>query len=139
MTAIKPLNWVPTAGIGYTVVRRADGGMHFIFTSADEATLKHWRDFAIQHLYDSDRLTRNLYDLRALTDFSESAIRFALEPTSDPSARNLRVAAVVANVTVKAAVEQIAALTPATSVNLRIFTDIERAEEWLAQPLEQMI
>jgi hypothetical protein len=139
MTAIKPLNWVPKAGIGYTVVRRADGGMHFIFTSADESTLKHWRDFAMQHLYDSDRLTRNLYDLRALTDFPEEAIRFALEPTSDPSARNLRVAVVVANDTVKVAVEQVAALIPPTGVDLRIFTDLEKAEEWLAQPLEQMI
>jgi hypothetical protein len=93
----------------------------------------------MQHLYDSDRLTRNLYDLRALADLSEDAIRFALEPTSDPSARNLRVAAVVANDSVKAAVEQIAALTPATGVNLRIFTDLESAEAWLAQPLEQVI
>ncbi|MFZ6026694.1 MAG: hypothetical protein ACOYYS_03175 [Chloroflexota bacterium] len=139
MTAIKPLNWVPTAGIGYTVVRRADGGMHFIFTSADAATLTHWRDFAMQHLYDSDRLTRNLYDLRALADFPEEAIRFALEPTNDPAARNLRVAAVVANDAVKTAVERIAALTPPTGVDLRVFTDLEKAEAWLAQPLERVI
>ena len=139
MTAIKPLNWVPTAGIGYTVVRRADGGMHFIFTSDDLATLKHWRDFAMQHLYDSDRLTRNLYDLRALTNLSNEAIRYALEPTGDPAARNLRVATVVANDAVKSALERIAALTSPTGIDLRIFTELESAEEWLSQPLEQII
>jgi len=139
MTSIKPLNWVPTAGIGYTVVRRPDGGMHFIFTSDDEKTLQHWRDFAMSHLYESDRLTRNMYDLRALTSLSNEAIRFALEPTSDPSARNLRVAVVVANAEVQNAMQRLAALTPPTGIDLRIFTDLVEAEEWLSQPLDQII
>ena len=64
MTEPKPLNWSPTPGIGYTVVRRADGGMQLTFTDLSEATLKHWHDFSLEHLFDSDRLTRNLYDLR---------------------------------------------------------------------------
>lgn len=139
MTILKPLNWTPTAGIGYTVVRRADGGMHFIFTSADETTLKHWRDFSMQHLFESDRLTRNLYDLRALDEFSEDGIRFALETTSDPAARNLRVAVVVSNQNVQGAIERLAALTPPTGVDLRIFADLEKAEEWLSESLEKVI
>ncbi len=47
---IKPLNWKPAANIGYTVVRRADGGMHFTFTDTTKATLDHWREFSMDHL-----------------------------------------------------------------------------------------
>ena len=39
MTEPKPLNWTPTPGIGYTVVRRGDGGMTLTFTDLTDATL----------------------------------------------------------------------------------------------------
>ena len=45
--AIKPLNWTPEPGIGYTVVRRPDGGMHYTFTNISHKTLIHWREFAL--------------------------------------------------------------------------------------------
>ncbi len=94
--AIKPLNWKPQPGIGYTVARRPDGGMHYTFTDVSPATLLHWREFALQHLYDSDRLTRNLYDLRQLDSIPDEAIKIALEANSDPAARHIRVAVVLA-------------------------------------------
>ena len=89
---IKPLNWKPAPGVGYQVTRRPDGGMQFQFSDVSPVTLQHWREFSIQHLYDSDRLTRNLYDLRALVELPEAAVRVALEVNNDPSARNIRLA-----------------------------------------------
>ena len=136
---LKPLNWTATPGIGYQVVRRPDGGMQFTFTDVSPATVKHWRDFSIQHLYNSDRLTRNLYDLRRLTDVSDEAIRVALEVNSDPSARNIRLAVVVANEKVRQAILKIADLTPAGGVETHIFTQIDEAEAWLARPLENLV
>jgi hypothetical protein len=131
---VKPLNWKPEPGIGYIAMRRPDGGMQITFTDASKATLLHWRGFALSHLYDSDRLTRNLYDLRAILDLSEEAIQVALEVNSDPSVRNLRVAVVVANEQVRHAIQQIAALTPG-GVEMDVFTDIDQAETWLSRPL----
>ncbi len=32
MNQIKPLNWTPKPGVGFTVVRREDGGMTLTFT-----------------------------------------------------------------------------------------------------------
>jgi len=139
MPDIKPLNWKPTTGIGYTVVRRPDGGMYFTFLDVSPTTLKHWRDFAEQHLYDSDRLTRNLYDLRALADIPEEAIRVALEVNSDPAARNIRLAVVVANQAVGDAIRKIAALTPGAGVQAKIFTDFYAADSWLAESLEKLV
>jgi hypothetical protein len=139
MPDLKPLNWSPAPGIGYNVVRRPDGGMHFTFTDVSPATVKHWRNFSIQHLYDSDRLTRNLYDLRLLTEISEEAIRVALEVNSDPSARNIRLAVVVANENVRQAILKIADLTPAGGVEAHIFTDLEEAETWLSRSLEKLV
>lgn len=136
---IKPLKWTPAPDIGYTVVRRADGGMHFTFTDLTRPTLEHWRDFALQHLYDSDRLTRNLYDLRQVESISEEAVRFAIEANSDPASRNIRLAVVVASETVKKAILEIAALTPASGVEMKIFTDMQDAETWLNRPLTTMI
>src|SRR3989304_6186112 len=97
MTEPKPLNFTPTAGIGYTVIRRGDGGMTLTFTELSDATLKHWHEFAMEHLLGSDRRTRNLYDLRGVKEIPEKAIRAAVEVNSDPSARNIRLAVVVAN------------------------------------------
>jgi hypothetical protein len=139
MPELKPLNWNPAPGIGYTVIRRPDGGMLFTFTDVSPDTVKHWRNFSIQHLYDSDRLTRNLYDLRQITDIPEEAIRVALEVNSDPSARNIRLAVLVANDTVRQAILKIADLTPAGGVDTRIFTDLNEAEEWLSRPLEKLV
>jgi hypothetical protein len=136
---IKPLNWVPDPTVGYSVVRRPDGGMHYIFTDATDRTLTHWREFALQHLYDSDRLTRNLYDLRQIKTIPQEAIQFAVEANSDPAARNIRVAVLVANSLVKRAIEEIAALSAPGGVELGIFDDEAKAEEWLSRPLTTMV
>lgn len=139
MTDIKPLNWTPKPGIGLSVVRRADGGMNLTFTDLSDATLSNWREFAMEHLLGSDRRTRNLYDLRAVKEIPEKAIRAAVEANSDPSARNIRVAVVVADETVANAIREVAALALAgTASAMKIFTDVNEAETWLARPLDQI-
>ena len=139
MTESKPLNWEPAPGIGYTVVRRGDGGMTLTFSDLSEATLKHWRSFALDHLLGSDRRTRNLYDLRTVREIPEKAIRAAVEANSDPSARNIRLAVVVANQKVADAIREVAALAlPETAAAIKIFTDINEAEAWIARPLDQI-
>ncbi|GAB4522619.1 MAG: hypothetical protein Fur0018_04560 [Anaerolineales bacterium] len=135
----KPLNWEPSPDVGYVVVRRPDGGMHFTFSDLSPHTLEHWRMFALTHLLDSDRLTRNLYDLRLLGDISDEAIHYALELNNDPSTRNIRLAVVVSSEAVLEAVERIAALTPSGGVEMRIFLDLEAAEAWLSEPLTKII
>ncbi|HKZ44761.1 MAG TPA: hypothetical protein VJZ78_06960 [Anaerolineales bacterium] len=139
MTEIKPLNWKPVPGIGYTVVRRPDGGMDYTFTDLSEETIKHWQEFSHQHLLDADRLTRNLYDLRLVEHVSQKAITTAIEVNSDPAARNIRLAVLVANGEVADAIRKIAALalTPASAA-IKIFTDGEEAENWLSRPLDQL-
>ncbi len=134
----KPLNWAPEPGIGYVVVRRPDGGLQVTFTDVSHATLDHWREFALGHLLDSDRLTRNLYDLRAIRELPEEAIQYALEVNADPSVRNLHVAVVVNDARVKKSIEEIAALTPG-GVELAVFTDFTEAEAWLSRPLTHII
>jgi len=139
MTEPKPLNWTPAAGVGYTVIRRGDGGMTLTFTDLSEATIKHWREFALEHLLGSDRRTRNLYDLRAVKEIPEKAVHTAIEVNSDPSARNIRLAVVVANEKVAEALRNIAALAlPETAAAMKIFTDINIAEAWLARSLDQI-
>lgn len=139
MNEIKPLNWTPKPGVGFTVVRRDDGGMNLTFTNLSDATLADWRAFAMEHLLGMDRRTRNLYDLRAVKEIPEKAIRAAVEANSDPSARNIRVAVVVANEEVANAIRQVAALAvPGTAAALKLFTDIDEAEAWLARPLDQI-
>jgi hypothetical protein len=139
MNEIKPLNWTPKPGVGFTVVRRSDGGMNLTFTDLSDATLNDWREFAMEHLLGMDRRTRNLYDLRAVKVIPEKAIRAAVEANSDPSARNIRVAVVVANEEVANAIRQVAALAlPGTASALKLFTDIEEAEAWLARSLDQI-
>ena len=112
MTQPKPLHWAPAEGIGYTVVRRDDGGMNLTFTDLSDETINHWREFAMEHLLGADRRTRNLYDLRAVKEIPEKAIRMAVEANSDPSARNIRVAVVVADEKVALAIRDVA--TPAS-------------------------
>jgi len=139
MTEIKPLNWTPKPGIGLSVTRRGDGGMTLTFTDLSDATINDWRDFAMEHLLGVDRRTRNLYDLRAVKEIPENAIRMAVEANSDPSARNIRVAVVVADEKVADAVRNVAALALAgTASAMKIFTDIDEAEAWLARPLDQI-
>jgi hypothetical protein len=139
MTEIKPLNWAPKPGVGLSVVRREDGGMNLTVTDLSDATLNDWRDFAMEHLLGSDRRTRNLYDLRAVKEIPEKAIRMAVEVNSDPSARNIRVAVVVADEKVAAAIREVTALAlPETAAALKLFTNINEAEAWLVRPLDQI-
>jgi len=136
---IKPLKWSPKPGIGYTVSRRPDGGMNITFTDVTRATLEHWREFALEHLLDSDRLTRNLYDLRRIQELPQEAIQYAVEVNNDPSVRNIRLAVVVASEQVRLMVEEIAALTTPGGVEMSIFSDLAEAEAWLARPLTQVL
>jgi hypothetical protein len=138
-TDIKPLNWKPAANIGYTVERRPDGGMNFTFTDTSKATLDHWREFSLAHLLDSDRLTRNLYDLRPLSDISEDAIKYAIELNNDPSVRNIRLAVVATNEKVREALKEVAALTTPGGVEMGLFRTIEEAETWLDRPLTLVV
>jgi hypothetical protein len=139
MNEIKPLNWTPRPGVGFTVVRRDDGGMTLTFTDLSDATINDWRKFAMEHLLGVDRRTRNLYDLRAVQEIPEKAIRMAVEANSDPSARNIRVAVVVADEKVAGAIREVAALAlPGTASAMKLFTDINEAEAWLARPLDQI-
>ena len=139
MTEIKPLNWTPKPGVGFSVVRRGDGGMTLTFTDLSDATLKDWHDFALEHLLGADRRTRNLYDIRAVKEVPEKAIRMAVEANSDPSARNIRVAVVVADDHVAKQVREVAALALAgTASAMKIFADMNEAEAWLGRPLDQI-
>jgi hypothetical protein len=114
--------------------------MQLTFTDVSHQTLAHWRAFAMQHLEDSDQLTRNLYDLRQVEDISKEAIQFAVEANSDPSTRNIRLAVVVASEKVRDAILEIAALTtsPGGGSSLKLFADMDEAEEWLSRPLDTM-
>jgi hypothetical protein len=140
MTESKPLYWKPEAGIGYTVIRRPDGGMVLTFTDLSDVTIQHWHDFALEHLLASDRLTRNLYDLRQVKDIPEKAVHTAIEVNSDPAARNIRVAVVVNSDKVANSVRELYYQSlPETSAAIKIFTDIDAAETWLVRPLDQMV
>ncbi|GAB1472267.1 hypothetical protein MASR2M66_31450 [Chloroflexota bacterium] len=139
MSDSKPLNWTTEPGIGYAVIRRGDGGMTLTFSDLSEATMEHWHQFALEHLMGADRRTRNLYDLRAVPEIPEKAIRMAVDANSDPSARNIRVAVVVASQAVADGIRKVAAMAGAESASaMKIFTDINEAEAWLARPLDQI-
>ena len=132
---IKPLRWSAAPGVGYSVTRRSDGGLNVVFTDITHATLAHWREFALEHLLNSDRLTRNLYDLRQVKELPREAIQYAIEVNTDPSVRNIRLAVVVASPQVRQMVEEIEALTAPGGVEMAIFVNLEEAEAWLARPL----
>jgi hypothetical protein len=139
MTEIKPLNWTPKPGVGLSVVRRGDGGMNLTFTDLSEATINDWREFAMEHLLESTGRTRNLYDLRAVKEIPEKAIKMAVEANSDPAARNIRVAVVVTDDRVAEAIRDVGSLALAgTASAMKIFTDINEAEVWLSRPLDQI-
>ncbi len=136
--SVKPLNWTHEPGIGYHVVRRNDGGMHYVFTDLSEATVTHWLNFANEHLLDADRLTRNLYDLRQVDKISENVINAAIQANSDPSARKIRIAVVVANDVVAEGIRKVAALADTNfAADIHIYTEVEEAEAWLSLPLDQ--
>jgi hypothetical protein len=139
MDELKPLNWKHKPGVGYTVARRADGGMNLNFTDLSEATLADWREFAIEHLMGSDRLTRNLYDLRDVQHISEKAIKLAVEVNSDPSTRNLRVAVLVASESARESIMNVAAGAVGSGAAIRIFTSMAEAEAWLMKSMEQIV
>ena len=140
MTETKPLYWKPEPGIGYSVQRRPDGGMTITVTDLSDATIQHWRDFALEHLLGMDRLTRNMYDLRQVKEIPEKAVHAAIEVNSDPAARNIRVAVVVNSEKVANAVRELYYQSlPETSAAIKIFTDMDAAEAWLSRPLDQMV
>lgn len=139
MTELKPLNWKKKDNIGYTVARRADGGMDVRFTDLSDATIADWKEFAFDHLFGSDRLTRNLYDLRDVQEFPESAIKMAIEVNNDPSTRNLRVAVLVKNDQVRDSILTVVAGAIASGAAIKIFTDLAAAEAWLTNAVEQIL
>jgi hypothetical protein len=135
---VKPLNWSADPEVGYSVSRRPDGGMNVRFSRLTPETLKHWREFALQHLLDSDRLTRNLYDLREIDYLSDEAVAYAVEVNNDPAVRNIHLAVVTSNEQVTQAVHEIAALTTG-GVEMVVFKDMESAEAWLNRPLTLIV
>ena len=137
----KPLNWTPQAGVGFTVVRRLDGGMHFTFTDVERPTLEAWREFALQHLMDAKGATRNLYDLRAVANITQEAIQFAVEANSDPAARNIRLAVVVTSDEVADALREVDAFTALQGVGTQmgLFVSLTAAEEWLNKPFSPLL
>jgi hypothetical protein len=87
----------------------------------------------------SDRLTRNLYDLREVPDIPEKAIKMAVEVNSDPSTRNLRVAVLVGSESARDAIMNVAAGAVGSGAAIRIFTQLAEAEAWLLKSTEQIV
>ena len=139
MTDNKPLNFTPDPSIGFTAERRADGGMNLIFKDITHETLGHWHQFAEEHLLGSDRLVRNLYDLRQVERLSEEAVQVALELNSDPSTRNIRLAVVVSSNQVRDSIQRINDLSASGGSRMAIFTNLDEAEAWLNRPIESMV
>lgn len=135
----KPLNFTPDPSIGFTAERRADGGMNLVFIDVTHETLGHWHQFAEEHLLGSDRLVRNLYDLRQVERLSEEAVQVALELNSDPSTRNIRLAVVVASEQVRESIQKINDLSASGGSRMAIFTNLDEAEAWLNRPIESMV
>jgi hypothetical protein len=135
----KPLNFKPDPSIGFTAERRADGGMNLIFKDVTHETLGHWHQFAEEHLLGSDRLVRNLYDLRQVEHLSDEAVQVALELNSDPSTRNIRLAVVVSSDQVRNSIQKISDLSASGGSRMAIFTNLDEAEAWLNRPIESMV
>ena len=139
MTDPKPLYFSSDPSIGFTAERRPDGGKNLTFADINSETLGHWQKFAEEHLIGSDSLVRNLYDLSQIDHLSDRAVQMAVALNSDPSTRNIRLAVVVGNDQVKAAIQKVADLTPAGGSRMEIFTDLDAAEKWLSRPMESMV
>ena len=88
---------------------------------------------------DSDRLIRNLYDLREVPEIPEKAIKLAVEVNSDPSTRNLRVAVLVGSESARAAIMNVAAGAVGSGAAIRVFTSLADAEAWLLKSTEQIV
>ena len=73
MEPLKPQNWKPESGVGCNVARRAGVGMNPTFADLSDISTADGRKFAFQHLMDSDRLTRNLNDLRDVPEIPAEA------------------------------------------------------------------
>ncbi|GAB4501155.1 MAG: hypothetical protein Fur0035_06960 [Anaerolineales bacterium] len=138
MSDSKPLLWTPKPGIGYTVFRRPDGGMTLVFRDLSDKTLADWHEFASEHLLGSDRLTRNLYDLRLVENIHEKAIKMAVTVNNDPATRNLRVAVVVKDEASRQAILNVAAGAVGAGAAIRVFADLAQAEAWLMKSMEQL-
>jgi len=139
MTDQKPLYFKPDPSIGFTAERRRDGGMNLTFKDVTHDTLAHWHQFAEEHLLGSDRLVRNLYDLRQVDHISKEAVQVAVELNSDPSTRNIRLAVVVANDDVRTAIQKVGDLSASGGSRMAIFTDVTKADDWLNRPMESMV
>jgi hypothetical protein len=135
----KPLHFTPDPSLGFTAERREDGGMNLTFRDVTSETLDNWYQFAEEHLIGSDRLVRNLYDLRQVEQITERAIQVAVELNSDPSTRNIRLAVVVKDDVLKEAIQKVSDLTQIGGANMKIFTDLDEAEGWLSRPMESMV
>ena len=135
----KPLYFMPDPSVGFTAERREDGGMNLVFKDVTHETLGHWHQFAEEHLLGSDRLVRNLYDLRQVERLSEEAVQVALELNSDPSTRNIRLAVVVANDQVRDSIQKVNDLSASGGSRMAIFTNLDEAEAWLNRPIESMV
>jgi hypothetical protein len=135
----KPLYFTHDPRVGFTAERREDGGMTLTFDDITSETLGHWRNFAEEHLIGSDRLVRNLYDLRKVDHISERAIQIAVELNSDPSTRNIRLAVVVRDGAVEDAIQKIHDLTSVGGARMQIFTNIDDAEKWLSRSMDTMV
>ncbi|MEN8173814.1 MAG: STAS/SEC14 domain-containing protein [Chloroflexota bacterium] len=135
----KPLHYTPDPDAGFSVDRREDGGMNVTFSEVTHKTLSNWHQFAVEHLIGSDRLVRNLYDLRQVEELSDEAIQMAIEVNNDPSTRNIRLAAVVANDAVRTGMRKIIDNTPGGGVRMSIFEDMDQAEAWLIRPMASMV
>jgi hypothetical protein len=112
--------------------------MQLTFTDLSDATINHWHDFALEHLFSVEQRTRNMYDLRQVAQIPEKAINLAVEVNNDPATRNLRVAIVVVNEEVRQRVREIAALTPGAGAAIKLFSNMDEAEAWLSRPLDQL-
>lgn len=139
MAELKPLNWTKKENVGYTVARRADGGMDVRFTDLTETTINDWKEFAFEHLFGSEGLTRNLYDLRELNEIPETAIKMAVAVNSDPATRNLRVAVLVKDDKARDLIRTVAAGATGSGAAIKIFTDLASAEEWLTNSVERIL
>jgi hypothetical protein len=139
MSNNKPLFFTPDSNAGFEVERRDDGGMNLVFKNVTHETLGHWHKFAEEHLLGSDRLVRNLYDLRQVEHLSNEAIQVAIELNSDPSTRNIRLAVIVANDDVRSAIQKVNDLSLSGGSRMEIFTDRDEAEDWLNRPMESMV
>ena len=65
-------------------------------------------------------------------------MRSAIRLNSDPSARKIRLAVVVASEAVADGIRKVASLADATfAADIHIYTDIDEAEAWLSKSLDQ--